>query len=185
MLILASESPRRKELLTQLTTYIATASTYEETAPKKEKPKRFVLKQACGKACEVAKTYPDQWVLGADTIVVLDGKILGKPKDAAQAVKMLKALSGRQHSVYTGLALVCGKTVKTKVVKTDVWFRKLTVKEITGYVESGEPLDKAGAYGIQGGAASFVTKLNGSYTNVVGLPLAQLQTMLKKAKVLL
>ena len=121
--------------------------------------------------------------MGADTIVAIDGKILGKPRNKKEAAAMLHELSNAKHAVYTGVALVKDDKVITKVVETKVWFRRLTDKEIDDYIASGEPMDKAGAYGIQGRAAAFVDKINGSYTNVVGLPLSQVCKMLRKAKV--
>ena len=185
MLILASASPRRRELLSQIgVAYMVNPSTYEEDVPKKKDPAKFVLAQALGKANDVSAKYPGQWVLGADTVVALDGEILGKPKHEKDAIRMLQELSDRKHSVFTGMALVRGKKAYTKVVETKVWFRKLKDSEIKRYVSSGEPLDKAGAYGIQGKAAVFVEKINGSYTNVVGLPQSQVYTMLQKAKII-
>lgn len=184
MLILASGSPRRRELLTQAgIAYMVNPSTYQEESPKKKNPEKFVQAQAVGKACNVAEKYPGQWVLGADTIVVVEGDVWGKPRNTKEAASMLHTLSNAKHSVLTGVALVRDKEIHAKVVETKVWFRRLTDAEIDAYVASGEPLDKAGAYGIQGHAASFVEKINGSYTNVVGLPMAQVWKMLCKAKV--
>ena len=184
MLILASASPRRRELLSQIgVAYMVNPSTYEEDVPKKKDPE-ICPGPGTGKANDVSAKYPGQWVLGADTVVALDGKILGKPKHEKDAIRMLQELSDRKHSVFTGMALVRGKKAYTKVVETKVWFRKLKDSEIKRYVSSGEPLDKAGAYGIQGKAAVFVEKINGSYTNVVGLPLSQVYTMLQKAKII-
>lgn len=184
MLILASGSPRRRELLTQIDIpYMVNPSTYREEAPKKKDPEKFVEAQAVGKAKDVASKYPNQWVLGADTVVVVDDKILGKPRNAKEAKDMLHELSDKKHSVFTAVALVKDDVVRTKVVETKVWFRRLTDQEIDAYVNSGDSLDKAGAYGIQGRAAAFVDKINGSYTNVVGLPLSQVCKMLHKAKV--
>lgn len=184
MLILASGSPRRRELLTQIgITYMVNPSSYEDHAPKKKEAEKYVQALAAGKACDVAAKYPGQWVLGADTIVAIDGKILGKPRNKKEAAAMLHELSDAKHAVYTGVALVKDDKVITKVVETKVWFRRLTDKEIDDYIASGEPMDKAGAYGIQGRAAAFVDKINGSYTNVVGLPLSQVCKMLRKAKV--
>lgn len=184
MLILASGSPRRRELLTQIDIpYMVNPSSYREESPKKKEPGKFVEAQALGKAKDVAGKYPNQWVLGADTIVVVDDKILGKPRNENEARDMLHLLSNRKHSVLTAVALVKGNTIRTKVVETKVWFRRLTDKEIDAYAASGEPLDKAGAYGIQGRAAAFVDKISGSYTNVVGLPLSQVCKMLHKEKV--
>lgn len=184
MLILASGSPRRRELLSQAgVSYMVNPSDYKENVSKKKDPEKFVQIQAVGKACDVAAKYPGQWVLGADTIVAAEGTILGKPRNEKEAAAMLKQLSGRRHSVFTGVALVKDDEIHTKVVETKVWFRRLSDEEIKAYIATGEPKDKAGAYGIQGKAASFVDKINGSYTNVVGLPLAQVCKMLQKAKV--
>jgi septum formation protein len=184
LLILASGSPRRRELLTQIgIAYMVNPSSYKEDSPKKKDPVKFVQAQAVGKACDVASIYPGQWILGADTIVAVDGAILGKPRNTKEASVMLHTLSDRKHVVYTGVALVRDGEIHSRVVETKVWFRHLTDSEIAQYVASGEPLDKAGAYGIQGRAAAFVDKINGSYTNVVGLPLSQVCKMLRKAKV--
>lgn len=185
MLILASGSPRRRELLSQIgVAYMVNPSTYKEESPKKKDPGKYVLAQAVAKAKDVSAKYPGQWVLGADTVVALDGEILGKPKHEKDAIRMLHELSDHKHSVFTGVALVNGKKSYTKIVETKVWFRKLKDTEIEKYVQSGDPLDKAGAYGIQGKAAIFVEKINGSYTNVVGLPLAQVYSLLQKAKII-
>jgi septum formation protein len=184
VLILASGSPRRKELLSQVgIAYMVDPSSFEEETPKHKDPEKYVQAQALGKACDIAVKYHDQWVLGADTVVAFDGKILGKPKSEEDAFTMLKQLSGHKHSVFTGIALVNGNQKIIRVVETKVWFRKISDREIQRYIATGEPMDKAGAYGIQGKAAGFVDKINGSYTNVVGLPLAQVYKMLKKAKV--
>lgn len=184
MLILASGSPRRRELLAQIDIpYMVNPSSYREKNGKKKDPEKFVEAQAVGKAKDVAAKYPKQWVLGADTIVVVEDTILGKPRHAREAKEMLRSLSGKRHSVLTAVALVKDDIVRTKVVETKVWFRSLTDKEIDAYVATGEPMDKAGAYAIQGRAAAFVDKINGSYTNVVGLPLSQVCKMLYKAKV--
>lgn len=184
MLILASGSPRRRELLTQIgVAYMVNPSSYHEESPKKKDPQKYVQDQALCKARDVAQKFPGQWVLGADTIVALDGVMMGKPKNGTAAMEMLRELSGKKHSVYTGIALINDKKEFTKVVETKVWFRHLTDKEIKAYIASGEPLDKAGAYGIQGRAAAFVDKINGSYTNVVGLPLSQVCKLFHKAKV--
>ena len=152
MLILASGSPRRRELLTQIgVAYMVNPSSYHEESPKKKDPQKYVQDQALGKARDVAQKFPGQWVLGADTIVALDGVMMGKPKNGTAAMEMLRELSGKKHSVYTGIALINDKKEYTKVVETKVWFRHLTDKEIKSYIASGEPLDKAGAYGIQAG----------------------------------
>lgn len=184
MLILASGSPRRRELLSQAgIAYMVEPSSFKEQTPKRREPKKFVMFQAEGKARDVAAKYPGQWVLGADTVVAVEDVILGKPHSKEEAAQMLRKLSGRRHSVYTGIALVRNKKAMIDFVETKVWFRHLSDAEIDQYIATGEPMDKAGAYGIQGKAASFVEKINGSYTNVVGLPLAQVYKMLRKAKV--
>ncbi|WP_296903344.1 nucleoside triphosphate pyrophosphatase, partial [uncultured Megasphaera sp.] len=135
MLILASGSPRRRELLTQIgVAYMVNPSTYHEESPKKKDPQKYVQAQALGKARDVADKYPGQWVLGADTIVAVDGEILGKPKNEKAAAAMLHELSGKKHSVYTGIALIKDKKEYTKVVETKVWFRRLSEKEIKAYV---------------------------------------------------
>lgn len=185
MLILASGSPRRKELLAQIgIAYMVDPSSFNEGQTKHKDPEKYVKAQALGKACDISLKYRSQWILGADTVVSIDGKILGKPKSEEEAFHMLKELSGAKHSVFTGVALVNGKEQLTKVVETKVWFRKLSDDEIQRYIATGEPMDKAGAYGIQGKAAGFVERINGSYTNVVGLPLAQVHKLLKKARVI-
>jgi septum formation protein len=146
-----------------------------------EKPETFVLRMAEEKAKQVAERYPDRVVLAADTVVVVDGKILGKPTDMADASRMLALLQGRGHSVLTAYSIVDPSKdgSVTRVVETLVRFRQLAPSEISAYAESGEALDKAGAYAIQGGAAAFVQSTEGSYTNVVGLPLAELEEDLK------
>lgn len=121
---------------------------------------------------------PDLFVLGADTTVVLDGQILGKPEDRADAIRMLRALSGRAHDVLTGVALVSGSGVRSGVEHTRVWFSAVTDEDISEYVDSGQPMDKAGAYGIQGLASRFIPRIEGSYTNVVGLPVTLVSSIL-------
>ncbi len=122
---------------------------------------------------------PDLSVLGADTTVVLDGRILGKPEDRADAVAMLTALSGRAHDVLTGVAIVSALGVRSGVEHTRVWFSAVTDEDIRRYVESGQPMDKAGAYGIQGLASRFIPRIEGSYTNVVGLPVTLVSSILR------
>ncbi len=184
MIYLASQSPRRRELLEQAgIAFQVVTSAYEEENDPGMKPEELVRIQAEGKAKEAAGRY-DGWILGADTIVVLDGRILGKPADKAEAADMLRRLSGKRHTVMTGIALLRGSQVYSRTVQTDVWFRKLTEEEIRQYIASGEPLDKAGAYGIQGRGAVFIEKIYGSYSNVVGLPLEVLYEMCKTAGLL-
>ena len=171
-LILASGSPRRAELLRQAgIRFEVSAPDLDETLYAGEAPEAYVRRLAAAKARHVAATHPGRLVLGADTTVVVDGQVLGKPRDAADAARMLGHLSGRSHVVLTGVCLI-GPAGETRIESavTTVEFRPLEDAEIAGYVDSGEPMDKAGAYAIQGGAAGFVTRLDGEYSNVVGLP---------------
>lgn len=182
-LILASASPRRRDLLAQMgVEFVVCASGIPETPAPGETPAEFARRAAEEKAAAVAASCPRSWVLGADTVVVVDEEIFGKPIDAADARLMLSRLSGRVHRVLTGIALVGpdGRRAGSLVVQSEVEFRALARAEIDAYVESGEPLDKAGAYAIQGGAARFVTRVGGSYTNVVGLPTAEVYALLQE-----
>lgn len=175
-ILLASSSPRRIELLGQLgLDFTHVASDVEEEESSLD-PVERVEGNARRKAMSVSA--PDSVVIGSDTVVELDGQILGKPSDEDEAKVMLASLSGCVHQVYSGLSLVFkGKSV-TRHECTKVWFRTLSDKEIDDYVESGEPLDKAGSYGIQGLGRVLVEKIEGSYSNVVGLPLELLEEML-------
>jgi len=177
--VLASASPRRAELLTAAGFAFAIAHADIDEAPLSGEPAdRYVLRLAEGKARAVAARFPDRAVLGADTTVVVDGHILGKPADAADAVAMLRRLQGRAHEVLTGVALVTDGHAQVVLETTRVWFGPMTDAEIAVYVASGEPMDKAGAYGIQGWAARYVTRVDGSYSNVVGLPVARVHELL-------
>ncbi len=140
-----------------------------------QRPPEIAERWAVLKADSVSRLHPGLWILGADTIVVLDGGIFGKPSNAAEAVRMLALLSGRAHEVITGICLVRpgGKLSRSGSVTTLVRFKNLSIKEIEAYVRTGEPMDKAGAYGIQGRGAFLVRSVEGSYTNVVGLPLCE------------
>lgn len=188
-LILASTSPRRHELLALLgLPFDVVPSRFDEDAlpPDGLAPADYVTRLASGKAAEVAvRTEGDALVIGADTTVVLGGDFLGKPADAEDARAMLRRLSGRTHQVYTGLCLVpvqagvMGQAV-TDVARTDVTFDPIPEDALRAYVATGEPLDKAGAYGIQGRALSFIPTIHGDYFNVVGLPLNRLCIMLKR-----
>lgn len=178
-LILASRSPRRKELLKKLIPeFEVIPARGEEIADGALPPEEFVKALALHKAKEVA-ALPEaegKAVLGADTVVVLDGKILGKPADEADAVRMLKALSGRVHEVFTGVCLIFpapGGRVRTECARTAVEFETLSEEAIGAYVATGSPMDKAGAYGIQDGG--LVKRIDGSYANVVGLPVELLK----------
>jgi len=184
-IILASASPRREALLTQigLPFRVEPSSVSEEKARRPGDPASFVEQAALAKAEEVAARIRDGLVLGADTVVVIGRQVLGKPASAAQARRMLERLSGATHRVYTGLALVQVKGGKVRRRRTAhevtaVTMRRLTPQDIAGYVATGEPLDKAGGYGIQGCGAMLVERIEGCYFNVVGLPLARLAKML-------
>ena len=176
-LILGSSSPRRKELLNALgLRFMVIPSTVDEELMPGEIPQAHVTRLALAKSCEVATRVPDRWVLGADTIVVVDGHILGKPRDRPEAREMLAMLSNRIHTVFTGYALVnrhFPEKERVRYVSSDVHIRELSRDEIAAYVNTGEPMDKAGSYAIQGIGAAIVADVTGSYTNVVGLPLCE------------
>ncbi len=178
-LILASQSPRRRELLGLLgipfTIHVPQA---DETMEPGKDPALQVAEVSRRKALATCAEEADV-VVAADTIVVCDGQILGKPKDREDAVRMLQMLSGRTHQVMTGVTVRRGEQLYSCTEVTDVTFRSLTGGEIAGYVDSGEPMDKAGAYGIQGGAALFAQKLCGDYYNVMGLPVCRLVQILR------
>ncbi|AIX75152.1 MAG: Maf family protein [Mixta calida] len=174
-LYLASGSPRRRELLTQLGLHFERVITdVEELRREEESAQHYVRRLAREKALAgVAVAPQDLPVLGADTIVVLNGEVLEKPRDAAHAAEMLTRLSGKTHQVMTAVALADRQRELDCLVLTDVTFRLLTPQDISDYIASGEPMDKAGAYGIQGLGGNFVRKINGSYHAVVGLPLVE------------
>ncbi len=182
-LILASQSPRRRYLLKQAgLTFAVIPSTFDEDSVLLANPADYVKTLAEAKADEVARKYPDSWVIGADTIVTIDHAILGKPVDPREARQMLERLSGQSHFVYTGYAIVCKnkRTVVSDTIKTDVQFKDLTKNEIDWYIQTGEPFDKAGAYAIQGMGTFLVRRIHGSYTNVVGLPVCEvIETLIK------
>ncbi len=180
--VLASASPRRKELLLQAGFEpLVCPSSYREEAGRGGSPARLVLANARGKCRAVVKERGDAVpVVGADTVVVVDDEILGKPHTEAEAAAMLRLLSGRSHLVLTGVAVGYRGRLLREVCTTKVFFRSLTKEEITSYVGSGEPMDKAGAYGIQGKGALLAERIEGCYNNVVGLPLTELYLMLKK-----
>lgn len=179
-LILASNSPRRKELLAGFhIPFEVIPSRFEEAAAGLS-AKDTALCFACGKAAEVAARFPEAYVLGADTVVSLGGEILGKPKDGEDAKRMLRALSGKTHSVFTGVCLTGRGVLLKETVETKVTFYPLSEEFIARYVESGSPLDKAGAYGIQDGA--LAESYQGSYTNVIGLPVETVGAFLKEVR---
>ncbi len=176
-LLLASNSPRRRELLKQITpNFRIEPSLFEESA-KGLSAHETALLFARGKAAEVLSRFPQDVALGADTVVSLGEQILGKPRSAEEAKHMLRVLSGKEHAVYTGVALLGGEKALSLVVRTAVFFRPLTEKTIEEYVATGSPLDKAGAYGIQDGFG-LVEKIEGSYSNVVGLPVEETRALL-------
>ena len=180
-LILASSSPRRSELLqTMGLAFEVRPADVDETAQPGEAAADYVVRLARAKAEAVrqAETGPDRLVLGSDTAVVLDGRILGKPRDAEDAVAMLLALSGRTHHVLTGIAVAGRDRAVAECVTTEVGFRDITRAEAEAYWATGEPADKAGGYGIQGIGGIFVTGIRGSYSAVVGLPIAETERLL-------
>jgi nucleoside triphosphate pyrophosphatase len=179
MLVLASRSPRRAELLANAgIPFVVRPADVDETLRPGESPVAYTRRIAEAKARAV-EPGADEVVLGADTVVVIRGEILGKPTGAADAQRMLRLLSGRRHAVITAICLRRGGDVIVDRAETKVWFAALTTDEIHAYVASGEPLDKAGAYAIQGLASKFIWKIEGSYSNVVGLPVALLYKHLR------
>ena len=175
-LILASASPRRKEMLANLgLDFEVRVAEVDEVPLYGESPKEFVLRAAIEKASDITAKHPDAWVLGADTIVVCQGEILGKPKDVSEAQRMLMRLAGQMHRVLTGFCLKREQEniSVNRVIATEVYFSAFTEAIAAAYVATGEPLDKAGAYGIQGRGGVLVEKIDGSYSNVVGLPLVE------------
>ena len=179
-LILASQSPRRKELLGLFgIPFTVRVADIDETMDPAADPAHEVARVSRCKALAVSREEADV-VIAADTIVVCQGKVLGKPHSKEEAVQMLSMLSGRDHQVMTGVTVLCGEQEAVFTEITDLHFRQLTEKEILRYVQSGEPMDKAGAYGIQGGAALFCTRLVGDYYNVMGLPVCRLGEVLRQ-----
>ena len=178
--ILASQSPRRKELLglTGLD-FVIRVADIDETMDPAVSPYDEVARLSREKAMAVERDEADV-VIAADTIVVCDGERLGKPKDEADAFRMISMLSGRDHQVMTGMTVLKGDRAETVTEVTDIHFRELAESEIRAYIATGEPMDKAGAYGIQGGAALFVSHLSGDYFNVVGLPVCALTGILRR-----
>ena len=190
-LILASASPRRRELLGYFgLPFEVIPAQGPETPPAEADAGRTVCFLSLQKARQVAETHPDALVIGADTVVEIDGEILGKPHDEADAARMLRLLSGREHRVYTGVSLVrygvhpaVSSYSRTCMEMTRVFFREMTDAEIGAYIATGEPMDKAGAYGYQGRAGMYVERIEGDFFNVVGLPLCLLGNMLSEAGV--
>jgi septum formation protein len=180
-LILASASPRRAELLTAAAiAFEVRPADVDERVHEREAPDTYVRRVAAAKADAIGRQFPDAIVLAADTTVVVGTQILAKPEDAADAARMLRLLSGRAHVVMTGVTVAgAGRVADTRLDRTTVEFAPLTPAEIDWYVASGEPMDKAGAYAIQGRASRFIRTITGSYSNVVGLPVALVYEMLK------
>ncbi|MBI4289497.1 MAG: septum formation inhibitor Maf [Chloroflexi bacterium] len=182
-IILASASPRRKQLLEQIgLKFMVEPSNYDEQVDSELEPRQLAMSLSLKKAELVAKSHRDALVIAADTFVVLEGKILGKPQTETAARKMLEAISGKQHSVITGFTIIdtASHKVLSRAVTTEVYIRELTSSEIDAYVKSKEPLDKAGAYAIQGLGSVIAEKIAGDYSNVVGLPLSALAESLKE-----
>lgn len=187
-IILASASPRRKKLLEQLgLKFKVSVSNFEEKIDKKLDPHILAKKLSLGKAKDVAKKFQNAIIIAADTFVTFEGEILGKPNDKKDARRMLKLLSGTAHSIITGFTIMDSDTGRyvSKSVETKVYLKRLTDKEIDSYIKTGEPLDKAGAYGIQEKGAIFVEKIEGDFYNVVGLPIFELSKELKKFNILI
>lgn len=182
-IILASQSPRRRELLGQMgiSDFIIRPARGEEKAAPGLSPARLVEALSLQKGLEIASAAaPGDLVIAADTVVAVDGRVLGKPHSREEAAAMLSSLSGRAHTVYTGVTVCRDGEVRTEHEATAVRFRSLTSAEIDAYVATGEPMDKAGAYGIQGYGALLVEGIEGDYSNVVGLPVCRLGRMLAR-----
>lgn len=192
-IILASASPRRRELLARIGLEFevqkSDAEEAEETAAKPKEPSELVKGLSELKAADIWKSLPEEekknaLVIGADTVVALEGKVMGKPADEADALRMLSLLQGRTHQVYTGVTLICESNSSCQekgfFEKTDVTMFPMSQEEIAAYVATGEPMDKAGAYGIQGKCAAYIKGISGDYNNVVGLPIGRLYQEMKK-----
>ena len=181
MLVLASASPRRQELLRNAgIPFEAQPADIPEDPLLEEDARTCAERLAREKALAIAEKRPTDVVLGADTVVVVDGQILGKPTDAADAARMLRMLSGREHQVITGVCLVAGGQCSVASEATSVEMSEIADQEIAAYVASGEPMDKAGAYAIQGLASRWIPRIEGDYSNVVGLPVALVCRMLRQ-----
>ncbi len=182
--ILASSSPRRRELLASIgIDFEVIPSHVPEEHRTGEAPEEYVARLSRDKAAAIAQKHPDRWVIAADTTVLMGDELLEKPADRADARRMLAAIAGRTHVVYTGVTIEHGSRCHrdTRVAESEVRMLPLSAEDIAWYVETGEPLDKAGAYAVQGIGAMFIESIHGSYTNVVGLPLALLFQMLRNA----
>ncbi len=187
VLILASKSPRRQYLLKQAgLTFQVIPSQVDESTIAQAPPSEYVRILSEAKARNVSDKFPESWVIGADTVVVINNTILGKPSSIDEARSMLKRLSGQTHQVYTGFAVCCKarQYLFSETVKTDVIFKELNNKEIEWYIHTKEPFDKAGAYAIQGLGTFLVKRINGSYTSVVGLPVCEIIELLIREGIL-
>ncbi len=183
-LILASASPRRRDLLQQIgLVFSVLAADIDETPLAEETPTAYTVRLAVTKARAVSALHPDAMVIGADTTVTVDGRLLGKPRDAVDAQEMLRLLSGRAHQVVTGIAVAGRAGLRYAAEITEVFVAAITDAEIAAYVATGEPMDKAGAYAIQGRAARWIPRIEGDYSNVVGLPLARLSQLLSELEI--
>jgi septum formation protein len=181
VLVLASSSPRRRELLSILGVPFTTQSAdIDESTRPEESPSQYAARLAREKAHAIARRRPADMILGADTIVILGNEVLGKPRDADDARRMLQALSGKVHQVSTAVCLMMNGHLHEHVETTSVYMRAVPETEIRDYIATGEPMDKAGAYAIQGGAAKWIYRIEGDYFNVVGLPLAAVWQMLQR-----
>jgi septum formation protein len=179
--LLSSGSPRRKELLSFLgINFQVKIPNVPEIQLEDESPGDFCSRVSREKALDTVRENSGALVIGADTIVVVDGMILGKPQDIDQARNYLMLLQDKEHEVFTGYTIIYGKRHRTNVVKTRVHFKHMTEEEISWYISTGEPMDKAGAYAVQGIGSLFIDKVLGSYTNVIGLPLSHIYSDLKK-----
>jgi septum formation protein len=177
MIVLASMSPRRREIMALAGIHCAVEpSNVDESVPQGTPVSEAVKMTAYKKAAFIAEKHSDgDIVIGADTVVYLDGDTIGKPSGENDAARILRRLSGRTHTVYTGYCLIKGNRTVTGVSETKVTFKELTDKEITDYIATGEPMDKAGAYGVQGGACTFVERVEGDYFSVLGLPVCEIK----------
>lgn len=178
--VLASASPRRRQLLDLIgIAHEVRPANIDETMRPREAPRRHAERLAREKATVIATREPDMITIGADTVVVINRKVLGKPRDEEEAFHMLSQLSGRQHTVITAVAVSRGRKLRSAIEEVQVKFRRLRDDEIEAYIATGEPMDKAGAYGIQGYGATIVDCINGDYFAVMGLPLARLTALMR------
>lgn len=183
MIILASSSPRRHELLKKLCSNFKIQVSDVPEAQSASNPQILAIENAKIKAQAVYDKNPNDIIIGADTIVTLDGKIFGKPKNPSDAENMLAKLAGKRHQVITGLAICANGKIFTDYEVTEVFFGDMTPDDIKNYVATGEPLDKSGSYALQGGATKFIEKIHGDWSNVVGLPVYRLRKLAQTAKI--